>query len=268
VQIADICLFTFFMTLGILRAFMFPVIAKNVIDDFAQTSYLGAIVVAWETIVLGVIQFYADHDAGAYAAEAMFWIAAVASALVAIGGIYFMYSRQRAHTLEQVNGAWFLTFIPLVVCSTVGGAVAPRLGYKNGAAVLFVSFMMWSLGVGMSCMLVPIYIWRLMSTLLPQNAVIVSTFVPVGPFGMGAYSTQQLGTGLARLLREHNYTLMNTPGLSAESGYIESIGEAIQWAGILLAIFQLAIATFFLTEGILGVYTRAPGPFNVGEFGT
>lgn len=245
---------------------MFPAIAKNVLDDFSQTSYLGAVVVAWETIVLGVVQFYSNRQSGVYAAEAMFWIAVAGSLCVAFGGIYFMSSgRQKPHTLDQVNGVWFLTFIPLIVCSTLGGALAPYLSYKNGVLVLFVSFLMWSLGVGMSFMLVPIYIWRLMSTLLPQNAVIISTFVPVGPFGMGAYSTQQLATGLARRLRQHNYTLTNTPQPPAEGAYIATIGEAIQWAGVILALFQLAVASFFLIEGVLAICTRAPGPFNIGQ---
>ncbi|KAK5065343.1 hypothetical protein LTR84_001181 [Exophiala bonariae] len=261
--IADICLFAFFMALGILRVFMFPAIAKNIIDDFSQTSYLGAIVVAWETIVLGVAQFYSSRTAGIYAAEAMFWIAVVGSSFVAFGGIYFMYTRQKAHSLEQVNGVWFLTFIPLIVCSTLGGAVAPHLSYENGILVLFVSFLMWSLGVGMSFMLVPIYIWRLMSTLLPPQAVIVSTFVPIGPFGMGAYSTQQLASGLARRIAQRNFTLTNPPQPPSDGAYIATIGEAIQWAGIILALFQLAVASFFLVEGVLAICTRAPGPFNV-----
>ncbi|KEF55896.1 uncharacterized protein A1O9_07476 [Exophiala aquamarina CBS 119918] len=261
--IADICLFVFFMTLGILRVFMFPVIAKNVVDDFSQTSYLGAIVVAWETIVLGVVQFYSSRSSGVYAAEAMFWIAVVGSAFVAFGGIYFMYGRQKAHSLDQVNGSWFLTFIPLIVCSTLGGAEAPHLSYKNGVLVLFVSFLMWSLGVGMSFTLVPIYIWRLMSTPLPQQGVIISTFVPIGPFGMGAYSTQQLASELARRIAQHNYILTNQPQPPADSAYIATIGEAIQWAGIILALFQLAVASFFLIEGVLALCTKAPGPFNV-----
>jgi tellurite resistance protein TehA-like permease len=264
-QIADIFLFAFFMTLGILRAIVFPAISKNVIEDFSQTSYLGAIVVAWETIVLGVVQFYSGHSSGVYAAEAMFWIAVVGSAFVAFGGIYFMYSRQKAHSLDQVNGVWFLTFIPLIVCSTLGGAVAPHLSYENSISVMVVSFLMWSLGVGMSFMLVPIYIWRLMSTLLPQQAVIINTFVPIGPFGMGAYSTQQLASGLARRLAQRNYTLTNPPRPPADDAYIATIGQAIQWAGIILALFQLAVASFFLVEGILAICRRAPGPFNVGK---
>lgn len=244
---------------------MFPTTAKNIIDDFSQTSYLGAIVVAFETIALGAIQFYSDRQSGVYAAEAMFWIAVAGSSFVAFGGIFFMYSQQKSHSLDDVTGVWFLTFIPLIVCSTLGGAVAPYLGHKNGVLILFVSFLMWSLGVGMSFMLVPIYVWRLMSSLLPQRAVIISTFVPVGPFGMGAYSTQQLAAGFAKRLREHSFTLSNPPQPPAEGSFIATIGEGIQWAGIILALFQLAVASFFLVEGVLAICTRAPRTFNVGK---
>lgn len=245
---------------------MYPTIAKNIIDDFTQTSYLGAIVVAFETIILGIISFYSYRQSGGvYAAEVLFWIASAGSSFVAFGGIWFMYSRQKRHSMDDVTGVWFLTFIPLIVCSTVGGSVAPYLGYKNGVLVLFVSFLMWSLGVGLSLMLVPIYVWRLMSSLLPQNAVIISTFVPIGPFGMGAYSTQQMASGIAKRIRQHEYTFSNSPLPPAEGPFIATIGEGIQWAGILLALFQLAVASFFLIEGVLATCTRAPGPFNVGR---
>jgi hypothetical protein len=65
--------------------------------------------------------------------------------------------------------------IPLIVCSTLGGTVAPYLSYKNSILVLFASFLRWSLGVRMSFMLVPIKVWRLISNQLPYSALVIST---------------------------------------------------------------------------------------------
>ncbi|KAK5198267.1 Plasma membrane sulfite pump involved in sulfite metabolism [Exophiala xenobiotica] len=140
--IADICIFAFFMTLGLLRVMMYPQVAKGVVDDFSQTSYLGAVAVAFETIILGIVSFYSHHQAAMYVAEVMYWIAAAMSLFVAFGGVFFMYRRQQQHSFSDINGAWFLTFIPLIVDSTVGGAISPCLAYKNSVTLLVTSFLM------------------------------------------------------------------------------------------------------------------------------
>ncbi|KAK5188675.1 hypothetical protein LTR92_011313 [Exophiala xenobiotica] len=90
-QIADICIFAFFMTLGILRVIIYPRVARTVVDDFSQTSYLGAVAVAFETIILGIVSFYSGHHAAMYVAEVMYWVAAALSLFVACGGVFFMY---------------------------------------------------------------------------------------------------------------------------------------------------------------------------------
>jgi len=262
--IADICIFAFFMTLGLLRVMMYPQVAKNVVDDFSQTSYLGAVAVAFETIILGIVNFYSDHQAAMYVAEVMYWIAAAMSLFVAFGGVFFMYRRQKQHRFSDVNGAWFLTFIPLIVDSTVGGAISPYLAYKNSVTLLVTSFLMWSLGVGMSLVILSLYFWRLMSCQLPPREAIISTFVPVGPFGMGAYSIQQMAVGLASQIRKHRFTLERPPQPPNDPATMATIAEGIHWAGIIVALLQLGIASFLLVEACFSVYAKVPKTFNVG----
>lgn len=264
IQIADICIFTFFMALGILRVFLYPHVAKNVLADFSQTSYLGAIVVAFETIILGIVSFYSHHQSAMYVAEVMFWIAAIMSGFVALGGLFIMYERQPQHSFNDLNGAWFLTFIPLIVDSTVGGAVAPYLAYKNSITMLVISFLMWSVGISFSLVILSLYLWRLMSCSLPPRVAIISTFVPVGPFGMGAYSIQQLAVGLASQVREHRFTLARPPLPPNDAATMATIAEGIHWAGIIIALVQLGIASFLLVEACFSVYARVPKTFNVG----
>ncbi|KAI1609578.1 voltage-dependent anion channel-domain-containing protein [Exophiala viscosa] len=262
--IADICLFAFFMTLGILRVFLYPHVAKNVLQDFSQTSNLGAIAVAFETIILGIVSCYSHHASAMYVAEAMFWIAAAMSCFVAFGGLFIMYERQPQHSFKDLNGAWFLTFIPLIVDSTVGGAISPYLAYKNSITVLVISFLMWSVGVGMSLVILSLYIWRLMSCSLPPRVAIISTFVPVGPFGMGAYSIQQLAVGLASQVREHKFTLTRPPQPPNDAATMATIAEGIHWTGIIVALFLLGLASFLLVEACFSIYARVPKTFNVG----
>lgn len=245
---------------------MYPHVAKNVLDDFSQTSYLGAVAVAFETIILGIVSFYSHHLGAMYVAEALFWIAATMSAFVAFGGVFYMYQRQRQHALTDVNGVWFLTFIPLIVASTVGGAISPYLAYKNSITLLLTSFLMWLLGVAMSLVILPIYFWRLMSFKAPRRDAIVSTFIPIGPFGMGAYSIQRMAVGLASQVSKHKFILEQPPHPPNDMGTIAIIAEGIHWAGIITALVQLAIASFFLVEACVSVYANAPKPFNIGEW--
>lgn len=247
-----------------MRAMLYPRVSKTVFDDFSQTSYLGAIAVAFETIVLGLLTFYSHHPAAYYAVEAMFWIAVVMSALVAFGGIFLMYSHQQRHSLSDVTGVWFLSFIPFIVCSTVGGTVAPYLGYKNAITVIVVSFLMWSLGITMSLVIAAIYFWRLMSYHLPPRSAIISTFVPVGPFGMGAYSTQQMAIAFTHHLNKQSFALQSPPQPPSSASTIAVVGECIHWGGIILALVQLGLASFFLVEGCLSVCSKVPKTFNVG----
>ncbi|KPI43144.1 Molybdopterin molybdenumtransferase [Cyphellophora attinorum] len=259
--VLDIVIFAMFTLLGCLRAVRHPHALDEIFDDFSETSYMGAIVIAWETIILGIITFYADRESAVYVAQAMYWISVVASVLVSFGGIFFMYYRQKEHKMADINGSWFLSFIPLIVGSTVGGAISPHLPVKNAVVLIMVSFLMWSVGICMSSIVLPIYFWRLMTAQLPARSAIVTTFVPIGPFGMGAYSIQQLSSDLARCITE-GFTLDQALGADGVSARI--IGEGIRWLGILIALTCLGIASFWLVEACLSVATRPPNSFSVG----
>jgi len=265
-QIADICLFAFFASLSIFRVVMYPEVAKTVIEDVSQTSYLGAVAVAFETIILGILSFYSNHQVAVYFAEAMYWIATVLGIFVACGGVFFMSQRQKPHSFPDVTGAWFLTFIPLIVNSTVGGAVSPYLAYKNGTTVLVTSFLMWSVGVGMSFVILPLYFWRLVSCQLPPRAAIISTFVPVGPFGMGAYSIQKMAVIIGSQIVEHRFFFAQGPQPPDDASALATIAEGIHWVGIMLAAVQLGIASFLLVEACSSVSAKVPKTFNVGQF--
>jgi hypothetical protein len=121
---------------------------------------------------------------------------------------------------------------------------------------------MWSVGICMSSVVLPIYFWRLMTQQLPARSAIVTTFVPIGPFGMGAYSIQQLSSDLARCITE-GFTLDQALGADGVSTRI--IGEGIRWLGIIIALTCLGIASFWLVEACLSVATRPPNSFSVGK---
>src|SRR3984885_9963477 len=124
----------------------------------------------------------------------------------------------------------------MIVISASGSSILPYVGQRAGVAVMVASIMMWSLGLGMSYIVLAIYFWRLMKCKLPARESIISCFVPVGPLGMGAYAIQK----------------------------IAAIAESIRWLGTLIAFCLLGLGTFFLVEAIASVWAKFPRSFNIG----
>ncbi len=152
----------------------------------------------------------------------------------------------------------------MIVLSASGGAITPYLGRKPGVAVLIVSFMMWSLGLGMCYIILAIYFWRLCKCKLPAREAIISCFVPLGPLGMGAYSIQNLAVGLATHISKYEFTLERAPQPPINTDTIAAIAESIHWLGILIAFCLLGLATFFLVEAFASLWARSPRSFNIG----
>lgn len=244
---------------------MFPAALTATLRDVQETCYWGAVVIAWETIGTGLVIFYASsHKSAAYVAEVFFWIAVMMALLVTCGGIYSVYQRQGKHELGEVNGSWFLLFIPMIVAAAYGGNLANALTLKNGIAIIVVSYLMLSLGLGLSFLLLGIYLWRLLNCQLPARASIVSTFVPVGPLGMSAYAFVNLSVALSRRVAEQKFSFRQSWETPLDANTIEAISEMIMWIGIIGSLFLLGMATFFLIEAFAAVVTVLPKTFNIG----
>src|SRR4051812_46096271 len=94
----------------------------------------------------------------------------------------------------------------MIVAAAFGSNLANAVSLKNSEGVLVVSFLMLSLGTGMSFLVMGIYVWRLLSCQLPPRDAIVSTFVPVGPPGMAAYAFVNLSVALAQNITKQEFS--------------------------------------------------------------
>lgn len=92
--------------LSFARLVLFPNTALAIFKDFQQTSFLGAVPIAWETIGTGIVVFYSNVKGADIVAQVFFWVAAVLSLLVTCGSIYAMYHKQGGHKINEVTGAW------------------------------------------------------------------------------------------------------------------------------------------------------------------
>jgi len=257
-------LFVFFTFMSLLRLALYPKVAINIINDFTQTSFMGAIPVAFDTIVVGIVIFYEHHHVAIWSAFGLYWAAVLMTLCVVFGSVFAMYHHQGEHELGDVTGVWLLTFIPMMVISATGSAISPYLERRAGVAVLVVSFMMWALGLGMCYIILAIYFWRLMKCKLPAREAIISCFVPVGPLGMGAYAIENLAVGLATHINKYKFTLERGPQPPVTIQTVAAISETIHWLGVLIAFSLLGLGTFFLVEALASLWARFPRSFNIG----
>lgn len=87
-----------------------------------------------------------------------------------------------------MGAAWLLPLVACVVAAASGAIVAevlPDSQYTLGTLVA--SFVLWGVGISFALMVIVIYLMRLMLHKVPEKAVIVSTFLPLGPLGQGGY---------------------------------------------------------------------------------
>jgi tellurite resistance protein TehA-like permease len=97
-------LFAFFTVMSLLRLYIYPKVAVNIVHDFTQTSFLGAIPVALDTIITGIVIFYGHHSAAVWTALGFYWVSVFLSLVVVFGSVFVVYSRQSEVQLSNVTG--------------------------------------------------------------------------------------------------------------------------------------------------------------------
>lgn len=97
-------LFLFFAFLSVLRLLLYPKIAINVLADFSQTSFLGAIPIGFDTIIAGITIFYKDDPAAVWAAFGLYWASVALTVAVVFGSVFVTYHHQGEHELKDVTG--------------------------------------------------------------------------------------------------------------------------------------------------------------------
>lgn len=160
-----------------------------------------------------------------------------------------------------------LVLIPSIVGPALGSSLAVNLTHKNGISILVVSFITLAAGIGISFMMLGVYLWRLMAYQLPARHAIVTAFVPAGAPAMAGFSIVQLSVALAKVVTQDSFGF-NEPFLPRiEPATKAAVSEMIIWVGVVAALFLLGVATFFMVEALAAIYARVPKEFNIGLWG-
>ncbi|KAI2713043.1 hypothetical protein CBS147354_7854 [Penicillium roqueforti] len=186
----NIFLFAIFLTITTLRYVLYPKIFYLMVTHPAQSLFLGTLPMGLATIVnmFCFVCVPAWGEWAAYFAWAM-WIAdAVISVLTCFGVPFIVMTRTANVELRATGAAWLLPIVSCVVAAATGAIVAdvlPNPQYALGTIVA--SYILWGVGVPLALMVMVIYLMRLMLHKLPPKALIVSTFLPLGPLGQGGF---------------------------------------------------------------------------------
>jgi tellurite resistance protein TehA-like permease len=84
---------------------------------------------------------------------------------------------------------WLLPVLPAVITSTTGGIIAPMLAdSEHQLWTLIICYVLLGISFPLAIFILVLYFYRLMVHEMLDKEVIVSVFLPIGPFGLGGYS--------------------------------------------------------------------------------
>ncbi|OJJ33507.1 hypothetical protein ASPWEDRAFT_53427 [Aspergillus wentii DTO 134E9] len=250
----NVLLFMLFLTITLIRYILWPDIFPVMVTHPSQSLFLGTIPMGFATIInmFCFVCVPAWGEWATYFAWAMWIVDAILSVLTCFGIPFIIITRKSEVTLPSMGAAWLLPIVACVVTAASGGIVASILPQPQYAlATILASYILWGVGVPLALMVMAIYLQRLMLHKLPPKAIIVSTFLPLGPLGQGGFGIQKLGLSAREI-----FPLTNTlhPGT----------GEALNDMGFLLGLLLWAFGSLWLFFAVGSVLRMKSFPFNLG----
>ncbi|KAJ1305295.1 hypothetical protein OPQ81_000319 [Rhizoctonia solani] len=264
VLILNVCLFSLFSTLSTIRYIKYPGTFSLMYKHPVQSLYLGCFPMGFSTLInasLNAYQTYKLGDNFLYVLWGLWWVDSVLALAVYFLMLYTMVTRQD-HSIKALTAVWLLPAVTPIVPATTGALLARAIlthSTSHTTITLFVSTILLFLGLGITFMILPLYMLRLVTEGLPPNAMIISMFLPVGPCGQGGVAFVVIGQVFAEMARR---------GVS----WNILLAEAQPWVltGICGGFFLWTFGVWWILLTIFGVYEtfKAQRPnFAVGFWG-
>lgn len=121
---------------------------------------------------------------------------------------------------------------------------------------VIVSYVLWATGVPLAMCVITLYLLRLTTDSMPPKAVIVSSFLPLGPLGQGSFGIMQLGKIASEVFpRQHTLPA------------VQHAGEILYVMGFLIGIIMWGFGLIWLTFAAATILDCKKFPFNMGWWG-
>ena len=192
----NIIIFVALLLMSISRYLIYPGLFKLLLIH-PMNLYISTFVMGFHTIITMIVNSLAPKYGYTFTSLAyvFWWISVVLSILSCVGIPFIQMTRQNIDH-QQILATFLLPVVTCIVCSSTGGAVAAFLPVDQSQICITVSYILLGFGLPLSIIVLSSYYNRLLVYKIPTSAAIMTTFLPIGPFGQGAYSIIKLSNDL------------------------------------------------------------------------
>ena len=250
----NIIIYLIFTILTIARYILYPHIFQLMMKHSAQSLFIGTIPMGLTTITnFTILSISKKKDWGIDLAFGL-WIAGLVLTCFSCIVVPYYIIVHHNHQLESMNGTWLLPIVPAVVHASSGGLLANYIDVQRGLVILIISYIMMGMGLGLALSIIVIYFYRLAVHKLPPKEVIISSFLPLGPMGQGAYGMIQMGSAAQRIFGDR---------------YIQGLGNTAYGMGFVIALILWGYGLWYLIIAVFSVSitVKQKIPFNMGWWG-
>ncbi|KAJ4520200.1 Sulfite efflux pump SSU1 [Exophiala dermatitidis] len=255
-------LFTLAMVTSILRYTLYPEIWAVMIDDSTNSLFLGTVPMGFATLLEAWVVLCVPH--WGYWSVTTAWVCwmidAVVAGAVTVSLPFLLMSQSHQHSLDRITAAQLLPIAATIVAAGAGSKVAAILHDPSHAlGTLLTSYVLWGMSTPLAMTILVIYYQRLALHKLPPREVVVSSFLPLGPLGMGGYAIMNMG----RVARDVFPRTGFLPGLSSAN----MAGDVVYVMGVFVALIMWGFGLCWLVFALATIYLTRPFPFNMGWWG-
>ncbi|KAG8724826.1 Plasma membrane sulfite pump involved in sulfite metabolism [Ceratobasidium sp. 395] len=263
--VLNIILFVTFCALSLIRYFRYPQLIHLTYRHPIQSLYLGCLPMGFATIINATLNLNQGYGLGGesllYILWSLWWLDSIASLAIYFLMLYSMITRQN-HNIKALTAVWLLPAVTPIVPSTTGALLARAIlphSTNHAILTLFSSTILLFLGLSLTFMILPLYVFRLITEGLPEKTLIISKFFPVGPCGQGGAAFVIIGQTFAEIARRR----LSDHGLLSES-------QPWNLLGVSCGSFLWTFGIWWIVSSIFGMYETFrwdPPNFAVGFWG-
>ncbi|CAG5140659.1 uncharacterized protein ALTATR162_LOCUS756 [Alternaria atra] len=252
-------LFACAFSVSVFRYVVYPEIWTVMIADSVNSLFLGTIPMGFATLVSAWCSLCIPYW-GPWAttfAWVCWMIDSVVAVSVTISLTVLLISASDRQALDRITAAQLLPIAASIVAAGTGARVAEHLpNPQHALGTIIASYVMWGMSTPLAMTVLVMYYTRLALHKLPPREIVVSSFLPLGPLGMGGYSITYLGSVSRRIFPETEFF-----------SDIPVAGDIFFVLGVFVALIMWAFGLTWLCFALASIYKSRPFPFNMGWWG-
>lgn len=265
----NVLLFLLFLGISIARYVIWPQLFQIMLFHPTQSLFLGTFTMGMGTLIAMCALSAAPAWGAGFATFTwvLWWINAVLSLAICIGLPFIQFTRH-VQSLDKITGVWFLPVVSTIVCASTGGLIADILPAAHARLTLVVCYILLGTGFGLAILLMSLYYARQAIYKIPPAQLIISTFLPLGPCGQGAFGLLQFASVLYKLSLTDGTALASPKAFDAETARIMAAAVYAGSIPIALLIWGLGLVWLVLAvSSIIDLWLVSKLTFSLGFWG-